>query len=214
MNLKFTGDDESEAEESKTKINRIHQLINIENMRKPFRAIHASVTPGHGSGLSKLFVPSGVKDSRVAAQFCSPDGSVDRNQLIKMAQSDKNSVEYKSIMDCDEINAELLRYNREWFRQASEISFRHGELFEMLLGFSGLTDEVNAIIDHGDCFAHLGSVPMSREIETFLEECRRPDSVNPVDPVDPVISVKTFIKTIKAWKGPAVFSKTVGCRVG
>ena len=193
-NMKFNDDEESEAAENKIKIRRIQQLINIENMRKPFRAIHSSVTPGHGGGLSKLFVPSGVKDKKVAARFCSPDGTVNRSQLIKMAQSDKLSVEYKTLLDCDEIDAELLRYNRDWFRQASETPFGHGELFDML-GFSGLTDEANAIIE-GDCIAHLG-IPMSREIETFLEECRRPASVTPVDPV---ISVKAFVKTIKAWK--------------
>ena len=179
-NLTFTEDEESEAAENKAKIRRIHQLINTEEMRKPFRVIHAAVTPGHGGGLSKLFVPSGVNDKQIAARFCSPDGSVDRAQLIKMAQSDKNSVEYKTLLDCDEIDAELLRYNREWFRQASETPFGHGELFDML-GFSGLTDEAHAIIK-GDCVAHLG-IPMSREIETFLEECRRPDSVTPINPV-------------------------------
>ena len=61
MSMQFTDDEESESDENKIKIRRIQQLINIENMRKPFRAIHASVTPGHGGGLSKLFVPSGVK---------------------------------------------------------------------------------------------------------------------------------------------------------
>ena len=164
-------------------------------MRKTFRAIHATVTPGHGSGLSKLFVPSGVKDPKVAARFCSPDGSIDRNQLIKMTQSDKHSVEYKTVLDCDEIDNELLRYNGEWFRQASDTPFGNGALFDML-GFSGLTDEINAIIK-GDCVAHLGGVPMSRKIETFLEECRRPDSVSSVDPV---ISVTAFVNTIQDWK--------------
>ena len=75
------------------------------------------------------------------------------------------------------------------------VSSSVGDLFDML-GFSaGLTDVAHAIIE-GDCVAHLG-IPMSREIETFLEECRRPDSVTPIDPV---ISVEAFVKTIKAWK--------------
>ena len=33
-----------------------------------------------------------------------------------MAQSDKYSVEYATLLDSDEIEAELLRYNKEWFR--------------------------------------------------------------------------------------------------
>ena len=194
MSLKFNDDEESEADENVSKIRRIHQLINIESMQKPFRAIHSSVTPGNGGGLSKLFVPSGVKDKNIAARYCSPDGSVNCAQMIKMAQSDKHSVEYKTILDPDEINAELLRYNREWFRQAADTPFGYGELFDMV-GFSGTTPEADAIIN-GDCIAHMG-IPMSREIETFLEECRQPDSVSPVDPV---ISVSAFVKTIKDWK--------------
>ena len=64
-----------------------------------------------------------------------------------------------------------------------------------MVGFSGITPEADAIIE-GECIAHMG-IPMSKEIETFLEECRRPASVSPVDTV---ISVKAFTKTIKEWK--------------
>jgi hypothetical protein len=88
-------------------------------MRKPFRGIHSLLSSAHGGGLSKLFVPSGIKNKKVAARYCSADGRVTREQLIKMAQSDKHSVEYKTLLDVDDIEAELLRYNQEWFRQAS-----------------------------------------------------------------------------------------------
>ena len=64
-----------------------------------------------------------------------------------------------------------------------------------MVGFSGTTPDAEAIIN-GECIESLG-IPMSREIKTFLEECRRPGSVSPVDTV---ISRKAFIKTIKAWK--------------
>ena len=58
---KFSEDQESEVDINKAKNRRIRELINTENMRKPFRAIHSSVTPGHGGGLSKLFVPFGER---------------------------------------------------------------------------------------------------------------------------------------------------------
>ena len=124
LNLTFA-DDESGADENKTKIARIRCLINIENMRKPFQCIKSQVSPVHGGGLSKRFVPSGIKDAKVAAKHCSPDGSMNREQLIKMAQADKLSVEYKTLLDSVEIELELLRYNHEWFQQASETPFRH-----------------------------------------------------------------------------------------
>ena len=111
-----------------------------------------------------------------------------------MAQSDKNSVEYETLLDPAEIEAELLRYNHAWFRQAADTPFGHGELFD-LVGFSGTTPDADAI-HNGECIESLG-IPMSREITTFLEECKRPGSVSPVDTN---ISRAAFIATIKAWK--------------
>ena len=52
------------------------------------------MSPIHGDGLSNLFIPSGVKDANVAAkEYCSSEGTVNREQLIKMVQAGKNSVE-------------------------------------------------------------------------------------------------------------------------
>ncbi|KAI2513931.1 hypothetical protein MHU86_315 [Fragilaria crotonensis] len=60
-NLKFS-EDEIKAgarTENDKKIRRMERLINVENMRTPFRVIHASMKAGtHAGGLSKLFVPS------------------------------------------------------------------------------------------------------------------------------------------------------------
>lgn len=90
------------------KIQRIQRLVNIEKMRKPFRHIHAALTPTHGKGISKLFVPSGIKNKAIAARFANPDGTAPPAQLIAMAQSDKTSVTYDTILDCDTIEMELI----------------------------------------------------------------------------------------------------------
>ena len=192
-NLTFS-DDESGADANKSKIARIHRLLNTESMRKPFRAIHSMVTPLQGGGLSKLFVPSGIKNKKVAAKYCEPDGSITRPNLIKMAQSDKHSVEYTTLLDADAIEEELINYNRDWFKQAAETPFGHGELYDMV-GYSGLTEEADVIVE-GDCNEYLG-IPMSRETQVFLEECRRPLTVKPIDTI---ISVEDYIKAVKAWK--------------
>ena len=193
-NLSFTEDQVSEREENNVKIARIHRLINIENMRKPFRAIHASMTLSTAGGLSKLFVPASVKNHALAARFCDADGHVSPQQLIAMAQFDKTSVEYDTILDCDEIEAELMRYNRAWFRQAKDTPFGQGDLFN-LVGYDSLTEEAEAIVAGKD-LDDLG-LPMQRELRVFLEECRRPSSVQPVSTtIDPA----EFISTIKAWK--------------
>jgi hypothetical protein len=83
---------------NKAKIRRILQLLNTEQMRKPFRAIHFSMSNKRSAGLSKSFVPVGVKNTQVASKFCRPDGSLTKADLIKMAQSDESSVEYATIL--------------------------------------------------------------------------------------------------------------------
>jgi hypothetical protein len=67
------------------KIARIHRLLNTESMRKPFCAIHSMVTPLQGIGLQKLFVPSRIKNKKVAAKYCAQNGSIAHPNLIKMA---------------------------------------------------------------------------------------------------------------------------------
>ena len=191
----LTGDDENYDEAAiKEKIKRIKRLLNVESMRKPFRTIHASISSFQSGGLSKLFVPVRVKNSKVAARFCNPDGTLTSSNLIAMAQSDKTSVEYETLLDCDAIEAELLRYNHSWFRQAKDTPFGNGALFDMV-GYDGLTEEASAIVS-GSCIPYMG-IPMSRELQVFLEECRRPAAVSPISTL---ISRKAFVKTVKAWK--------------
>ena len=163
-------------------------------MRKPYRHINLAIPSSHRSGLSKLFVPSGIKDSKVAARFTNADGTLLPEHLIAMAQADKSSVTYDTILDCDRIEQELLRYNRKWFRQAAETPFGHGELFQ-LLGYDGLTAEADAIIS-GTCIPYMG-LQTSRELQIFLEECRRPDLVKEISSF---ISIDNFKKTVKEWK--------------
>ena len=176
------------------KIQRIIRLLNTEGMRKPFRTIKSTMTESHPGGLSKLFVPNGVSNPKVAAKYCKSDGSISHDTLIAMAQSDKLSVTYDTILDCDAIEEELNRYNREWFRQASNTPFGSGELYD-LVGYDGLTETATSIVN-GDCIDYLG-VPMSRPIQVFLEECKRPDSILPIQ-TD--ITTEQFVDAIKKWK--------------
>ena len=156
--------------ENDHKIQRIIRLLNVEGMRKPFRTIKAAVAESNQGGLSKLFVPSGVSNPKVAARYCAADGSISHATLIAMAQSDKFSVTYDTILDCGVIEEELNRYNREWFRQAKDTPFGEGELFD-LVGYDGLTETATSIM-HGDCIDYLGIPGMSRSIKVFLEECQ------------------------------------------
>ncbi len=176
------------------KIQRLERLIQNENMRKPFRSIHASIEETHPGGLSKLFVPSGVKNHKVAAKFCASSGQVSAAQLIAMAQFDKTSVEYATILDCLEIEAELNRYNRDWFRQAKDTPFGSGTLYD-LVGYDGLTETATAIVD-GECIEYLG-FPMQRELQVFLEKCKRPSTVKNISTT---ITLDQFKRYVKGWK--------------
>ena len=112
-----------------------------------------------------------------------------------MAQFDKTSVEYETLLDCNEIEEELTRYNRNWFRQAKDTPFGHGALYEMM-GYDGLTDQATAIVEGTTAPSDLG-IPMRREVKVFLDECRRPPSV---PEIQTTILTDDYISTVKAWK--------------
>ncbi len=115
-------------------------------------------------------------------------------QLIAMAQSDKTSVTYDTILDCDAIEAKLTAYNKAWFRQAKDIPFGHGELFD-LVGYDGLTEQATAIVE-GECMDYM-RISMTRKLRVFLAECCRPDSV---EAVKISISKEQYISSVKGWK--------------
>jgi hypothetical protein len=61
-----------------------------------------------------------------------------------MAQADKKSVEYDTILDGDTIQEEILQRNCEWFCQAKYTPFGSGVLYD-LVGSDGLTEVADAI---------------------------------------------------------------------
>ncbi len=193
--------------ENKLKILRITRLLNIERMRKPFRAIHTAVSTPCAHGLTKLFVPVKAKNLKVAAKFCQPDGSLTKDNLISMAQADKTSVEYATILDCAEIEHELLRYNKKWFRQAHVTPFGHGELYN-LVGYDGLTEEATNIVS-GMCIDHMG-LTLTREQKVFLEECKCPGSITDIRTN---ITLEDFKLHVKKWKETTSTSPS-GCHLG
>ena len=50
-----------------------------------------------------------------------------------MAQSDRHSVAYDTLLNCTEIEATLMDYYRQWFRQTAETPFGHEKLFDMVV---------------------------------------------------------------------------------
>ena len=144
----------------KEKVKRVKQIINTEGMRKPYRIIKSVMKPAPSGGLSKLFVPVSPNLPKIAARFCDPDGTLSKDQLIAMAKFDKkNSVKYETILESDVMEKELHAYNRQWFLQAHETPFGHGELFDVV-GFDGLTEQADAIVSK-ECISHMG-IPMNR----------------------------------------------------
>ena len=153
---------------------RVKRIINTEGMRKPYRIIKSVMKPAPSGGLSKLFVPVSPKLPKIAARFCDPDGTLSKDQLIAMAKFDRKSVNYETILDSDAMEKELHAYNRQWFRQVHETPFGNGEVFDFV-GFDGLTEQADAIIS-GECMTHMG-IPMNRELQVFLEECKHPSNI-------------------------------------
>ena len=154
----------------KDKVKRVKRIINTEGrMRKPYCIIKSVMKTAPSGSLSKLFVPVSPKDPKVAARFCAPDGSLSKHQLIAMAKFDKGSVNYETILESNVMEKELHAYNRQWFWQANETPFGHGELYDFV-AFDGLTEQADAII-RGECISYMG-IPMNRELQVFLKECQ------------------------------------------
>ena len=114
-------------------------------MRKPYRIIKSAIKTAPSGSLSKLFVPVSPKDPKVAARFCDPDGSLSKLQLIAMPKSEKHSVKYETILESDVTEKELHAYSRQWFRQAHDTPFGHGELYDFD-GFDSLTEHTNSFV--------------------------------------------------------------------
>jgi hypothetical protein len=64
-----------------------------------------------------------------------------------------------------------------------------------LSDFDGLTEQADAIIN-GECISHMG-IPMNRELQVLLEECKRPSNV---PEISAYISLEDFKKCVKRWK--------------
>jgi hypothetical protein len=103
-------------------------------------------------------------------------------------------VTYATLLDCNAIEQELLQYNHNWFRQAKDTPFGHGELYD-LVGYDGLTAEATAIVN-GTCIPYLG-IHMSWELQTFLEECCRPTTVKEISSF---VTIADYTKALKEWK--------------
>jgi hypothetical protein len=116
-------------------------------MRKPYPIIKSAIKTAPSGGLSKLFVPVSPKDLKVGARFCDPNGSLSKLQLIAMTKSNKHSVRYETILESDVMEKEVHAYNRQWFQQAHDTPFGHGELYDFV-GFDSLNEHTNSFVAH------------------------------------------------------------------
>ena len=99
----------------KDKMKHVKRIINTEEMWKSYHIIKSVMKTAPSGSLSKLFVPVSPKMPKVAARFYPPDGTLSKNQLIAVAKSDKDSVNYETILESDVMEKELHAYNRQWF---------------------------------------------------------------------------------------------------
>jgi hypothetical protein len=99
------------VEDIRQRISRIKQLMGVENLRRPFRRIRSAISDASVGSISKLLIPCGSRDRRTHSLFCNPDETLTKEQLLRMAQYDKNAVMYETIIDPLAIERELLFYN-------------------------------------------------------------------------------------------------------
>lgn len=127
------------------------------------------------------------KKQKVAARFYEPDGSITNKNLIKIVQSNKQSINYTIIIDGNQIEALLLKYGHSWFQQVSTTPTGHGEFFDTF-GYNGLTNEADALLQGK--YLDQTSMSMSSELEGSFKQRQ---CLDVIEDINTVISYKGFV---------------------
>ena len=102
---------EPEVEGNKEKAKRVLSAIMSNKMQQVFQQINLQTKKLQTGSVSKIWVPVSVKKPTVAARFCDENGHVSRENLIEMAKSSCNSVNYETIVESNAMENNLLRFN-------------------------------------------------------------------------------------------------------
>ncbi|KAI2503171.1 hypothetical protein MHU86_11274 [Fragilaria crotonensis] len=124
---------------SRHKAKVVRRTIDGETVRNKFREIRRTVKPFTASSLSKILVPSG-------SSALDQDGEEASSAYHILQTQDPSDVLWDTVIERSQMEAHLLKYNRDSFRAASESPFGNGLLYDAIT-FSGLSLASDKILD-------------------------------------------------------------------
>jgi hypothetical protein len=120
---------------SRRKAKIVQRTINTEIVRSQFQGLRRVLKPSQSSGISKLLVPR------------RGEGPNDVDNTYHLLQSTHpDDLVWETIVEREQLEQQLLEYNRESFRAASESPLGHGILFDAIT-FSSLSPTSAAILN-------------------------------------------------------------------
>ena len=123
--------------ESSRKAKIVRRTIDGETLRSKFQHIRRVVRPSSHSSLSKILIP------RSRNQQEGPTTQDDAYHLLQ--NTDPNDLIWETVVDRDEMEQHLLKYNRESFRAAAESPLGQGLVYDAIT-FSGLSVSADEIL--------------------------------------------------------------------
>ncbi|KAI2505300.1 hypothetical protein MHU86_9100 [Fragilaria crotonensis] len=174
---------------SRHKAKVVRRTIDGETVRNKFREIRRTVKPFTASSLSKILVPSG-------SSALDQDGEEASSAYHILQTQDPSDVLWDTVIERSQMEAHLLKYNRDSFRAASESPFGNGLLYDAIT-FSGLSLASDKILD--------GMPPCEwshedQALREFLASFTIPPSVKVKGYIETAISHDDVRKGFQSWR--------------
>ncbi len=170
--------------ESTRKAKILQQTIAGESLRQTFDNLRRTIRPSENSSLSKVLVPTNT----------SLDSDTESSYHITQ-NTPTEDILWETIVDREQIDHHLLKYNRDSFRAASSSPCGHGIIHDALT-FSSLSPDSEALLE--------GIVPEEwcghgNYLQEFLASFVIPTHVQTHD-INTAISEEDVLRGFKSWK--------------
>ena len=178
----------STMKESRRKAAIVRRTIDGETVKNKFSEIRRTVKPFTASSLSKLLVPS---------MTSLPKNNDEETTAYHILQrADPSEILWETVIDRKQMEAHLLKYNRDSFRAASESPLGHDLLYDAIT-FSGLSMASDQILE--------GMTPCEwsnddQALREFLASFTIPQSVHDAGQITTAISHDDVLKGFQSWR--------------
>ena len=178
--------DPSTKDESRRKAKIVRNTIAGESTRHIYRNIRQVLKPTAVSSLSKILTPK-TSTSDTAANF---------SAYRVLQDSSPDDLLWDTVFDREELEKQILLYNKDSFRAAAESPCGHGVIHDALT-FTSLSSEAEELLQ-GTVPAHWHG--QDNVLRQFLASFAIPDHVKSNPDIPTVVSETDVLKGFKTWK--------------